>query len=285
MAFDRNNLAGIAEHSPHHNNSSENKVTRVELDAHTSNKGIHVSIQDRHYWNSIEQRLRDYVDYRLKTIIGKFDFGEIGIDNSLTLSQIILLSNKERIADIQAERGERNALIEAEREERNRSIESEVRARTSAVALIDEQLLDINNRITKETRDRIQADEAEATTRSEQDAILSNRIDDTNSDLDKYYRELIAKIELEAVTRANEDLEVESRLNNSIGNQNQQIADINNTVQSFITLHNNDSIIMKQTTDRLETAINQEVQDRIAAVNQEATTRLAADNDIYARLS
>ena len=154
MSFNRANLAGRAELNPEFNNSHDDKVGFAEFMAHTDNGGIHVSLEDRKRWDETLQKAKDYVDYRFRSIIGKFDFGEIGIDNSLTLAEIILASNKARLADVQAEKGERLAAIQKEKTDREEAIKAEMLARVSEDRVLKNNIDDVDAKVEKEIADR-----------------------------------------------------------------------------------------------------------------------------------
>lgn len=154
MAFDRNNLPGVSGQSTRLNNQDEAKANRSELDSHVENDTRHVSIQDRVYWNSLEKTLKEYVDYRFKSIIGIFDFGELEIDNSLSLVDIILKTNKDRISDINSLRAEFISALESNVNNLISSDEDERTARISGLEEMRERIQDLLGKIEKEIEDR-----------------------------------------------------------------------------------------------------------------------------------
>ena len=185
MPFNRSNLASTSEFSPSTNNKSENHPTRAELLAHTENDGIHVSIQDRIYWNTIEKKLKEYIDYQFKNTIGKFNFESIGLDNSLTIVDILLYLARQNKLDLQSEKSERVASIEKESKKRDIDIDSEAKARSSAITLLTEKI-DRLNLITKqeiEARSTDMANEIKARSNSDEEINasikkLASRVDD-----------------------------------------------------------------------------------------------------------
>ena len=170
MPFNRSNLAGTSEFSPGTNNRSENHPTRAELLAHTENDGTHVSIEDRIKWNSIEKKLKEYVDYQFKNTIGKFNFESIGLSNSLTIVDILLYLARQNELGLQTEKSERVSAIEKESKKRDIDIDSEAKARSSAITLLTEkidrlnlitkqEIADRKSSLSKETKNRTNADE------------------------------------------------------------------------------------------------------------------------------
>lgn len=170
MPFNRSNLAGTSEFSPGTNNRSENHPTRAELLAHTENDGTHVSIEDRMKWNSIEKKLKEYVDYQFKNTIGKFNFESIGLSNSLTIVDILLYIARQNELSLQTEKSERVSAIEKESKKRDIDIDSEAKARSSAITLLTEkidrlnlitkqEIADRKSSLSKETKNRTNADE------------------------------------------------------------------------------------------------------------------------------
>ena len=170
MPFNRSNLAGTSEFSPSTNNRSENHPTRAELLAHTENDGTHVSIEDRIKWNSIEKKLKEYVDYQFKNTIGKFNFESIGLSNSLTIVDILLYLARQNELGLQTEKSERVSAIEKESKKRDIDIDSEAKARSSAITLLTEkidrlnlitkqEIADRKSSLSKETKNRTNADE------------------------------------------------------------------------------------------------------------------------------
>jgi len=154
MAFDRNNLPGVSGQSTRLNNQDESRANRSELSSHVENDSRHVSIQDRVYWNSLEKILKDYVDYRFRSIIGIFDFGELEIDNKLSLADIVLKTNKDRISDINSLRAEFISALETNVNNLISSDEDERTARISGLEEMRERIQDLLGKIEQEIEDR-----------------------------------------------------------------------------------------------------------------------------------
>jgi hypothetical protein len=188
MAFNRDNLPGVSGQSIRLNNQDESKANRRELENHYKNNSRHVSAKDRKYWNSIEDNLKKYVDYRLKSIIGIFDFEELELDNSLTLCEIILKSNKNRIQDVNSLRADFISqletqvtnLLEKNSEERTARISGleEVRERIKdLLAKIDKEIEDRKADVINEATERAKADTEEFNARTNAEAEIKERIE------------------------------------------------------------------------------------------------------------
>lgn len=188
MSFDRNNLPGVSGQSTRLNNQDESKANRRELENHYKNDSRHVSAKDRKYWNSIEDNLKKYVDYRFKSIIGIFDFEELELDNDLTLCEIILKSNKNRIQDVNSLRADFisqletqvSNLIEKNDEERTARISGleEVRERIKdLLAKIDKEIEDRKADVINEATERAKADTEEFNARTNAEAEIKERIE------------------------------------------------------------------------------------------------------------
>lgn len=187
MAFDRNNLPGISGQSNRLNNQDEAKANRIELESHYKNDSRHVSAKDRKYWNSLEKILKDYVDYRFKSIIGIFDFEELELSNDLTLCDIILKTNKNRIQDINSLRADfisqletqvKN-LIEEDSKERTARISGleEVRDRIKdLLSMIEKEIEDRKTDVINEATERAKADTEEFNARTNAEAEIKDRL-------------------------------------------------------------------------------------------------------------
>ena len=284
MAFDRRNLVSIAERSPMVNNADEGKITKAEFEAHTKTDPIHVSIQDRKRWDEIERRCIDYINYLFISIIGKFDFGEIGISNNKTLADIILQSNKERIQDVQSERAERNSLIAIERETYTRFITNETNARISTIELLNQQMKDLDNKIEKEITDRIEAISLEANERTSADTQLQANIDAVDLKILEEANRADGIVEAEALARLQQDTILQENINTLTANHEKLISDMNYKVETFIATQGINIESMQNSINDFNEDLRQEIQDRIEAVNNEASARIQADSALSARI-
>ena len=285
MSFNRANLAGRAELNPEFNNSHDDKVGFAEFMAHTDNGGIHVSLEDRKRWNEMLQKAKDYVDYRFRSIIGKFDFGEIGIDNKLTLAEIILASNKARLADVQAEKGERLAAIQKEKTEREEAIKAEMLARASEDRVLKNNIDDVDAKLEKEITERKAEMEEESRTRKNTDDDIIAKNNKQDEDLKAEGLRLEALINEERTDRIEDFETTYQRVVETLDDYQTQINDFRTDanafkaeVQGIITANQNNMDIVRQ-------ALNQEIEDRIRAINEEATTRQNQITNILNKLT
>ena len=285
MSFNRANLAGRAELNPEFNNSHDDKVGFAEFMAHTDNGGIHVSLEDRKRWDETLQKAKDYVDYRFRSIIGKFDFGEIGIDNSLTLAEIILASNKARLADVQAEKGERLAAIQKEKTDREEAIKAEMLARVSEDRVLKNNIDDVDAKVEKEIADRTEqvGNEIRIRQTTDEDIIAKNAKQD--EDLKAEGIRLEGLINEERNDRIKDFETTYQRVVETLDDYQTQINDFRTDanvfkaeVQGIITANQNNMDIVRQ-------ALNQEIEDRIRAINEEATTRQNQITNILNKLA
>lgn len=285
MSFNRANLAGRAELNPEFNNSHDDKVGFAEFMAHTDNGGIHVSLEDRKRWDETLQKAKDYVDYRFRSIIGKFDFGEIGIDNSLTLAEIILASNKARLADVQAEKGERLAAIQKEKTDREEAIKAEMLARVSEDRVLKNNIDDVDAKVEKEIADRTEqvGNEIRIRQTTDEDIIAKNAKQD--EDLKAEGLRLEGLINEERTDRIKDFETTYQRVVETLDDYQTQINDFRTDanvfkaeVQGIITANQNNMDIVRQ-------ALNQEIEDRIRAINEEATTRQNQITNILNKLA
>ena len=280
MAFDKRNLPGLSDRSPIVGNREESFLTRKEFHAHADNDPIHVSIEDRKRWNEIEQKLKDYIDYRFRSIIGLFDFGEIGIDNSLTLTEIILKTNKQRISEIQSEKASRISDIEKQKEDLTKLIIDETKARSSAIKLIEEQLVDANLRIDKEIEDRITADELEQTSRILKDNELEKYIDKVDKKILQEFNKATEAINMEKVIRENTDNETVTTVNTKIAIQDKNISDMMLKVNQYTIDRNNDFITMQSQIEMINKLIDTEILSIRTMLNTEKEARIAQDSNL-----
>ena len=280
MAFDKRNLPGLSDRSPIVGNREESFLTRKEFHAHADNDPIHVSIEDRKRWNEIEQKLKDYIDYRFRSIIGLFDFGEIGIDNSLTLAEIILKTNKQRISEIQSEKASRISDIEKQKEDLTKLIIDETKARSSAIKLIEEQLVDANLRIDKEIEDRITADELEQTSRILKDNELEKYIDKVDKKILQEFNKATEAINMEKVIRENTDNETVTTVNTKIAIQDKNISDMMLKVNQYTIDRNNDFITMQSQIEMINKLIDTEILSIRTMLNTEKEARIAQDSNL-----
>lgn len=280
MAFDKRNLPGLSDRSPIVGNREESFIFRKEFEAHTNNEPIHVSIEDRKRWNELEQKLKDYVDYRFKSIIGVFDFGEIGIDNSLTLADIILKTNKQRISEIQSEKANRISDVSNLRENLTELILDETKARNSAIKLFEEQLVDINNRIDKEIEDRIIADNNEQSARILKDEDLEKYIDKVDKKILEQFNKATESINIERVTRENKDNETVTTVNGRISVQDKNISDMMSKVDTYTIERNNDFITMQSQIEIINKLIDTQILNLRTMINTEKEARLAQDANL-----
>ena len=197
MAFNRDNLPGVSGQSIRLNNQDESKANRRELENHYKNDSRHVSAKDRRYWNSIEDNLKKYVDYRLKSIIGIFDFEELELDNSLTLCEIILKSNKNRIQDVNSLRADFISQLETQVTNLLEKNSEERTARISGLEEVRERIKDLLAKIDKEIEDRKADVINEATERAKADTEEFNARTNTEAEI---------KERLEALEHPNPDL-------------------------------------------------------------------------------
>ena len=280
MAFDKRNLPGLSDRSPIVGNREESFLTRKEFHAHSDNDPIHVSIEDRKRWNEIEQKLKDYIDYRFRSIIGLFDFGEIGIDNSLTLAEIILKTNKQRISEVQSEKASRISDIEKQKEDLTKLIIDETKARSSAIKLIEEQLVDANLRIDKEIEDRITADELEQTSRVLKDNELEKYIDKVDKKILQEFNKATEAINMEKVIRENTDNETVTTVNTKIAIQDKNISDMMLKVNQYTIDRNNDFITMQSQIEMINKLIDTEILSIRTILNTEKEARIAQDSNL-----
>ena len=280
MAFDKRNLPGLSDRSPIVGNREESFLTRKEFYAHADNDPIHVSIEDRKRWNEIEQKLKDYIDYRFRSIIGLFDFGEIGIDNSLTLAEIILKTNKQRISEIQSEKASRISDIEKQKEDLTKLIIDETKARSSSIKLIEEQLVDANLRIDKGIEDRITADELEQTSRILKDNELEKYIDKVDKKILQEFNKATEAINMEKVIRENTDNETVTTVNTKIAIQDKNISDMMLKVNQYTIDRNNDFITMQSQIEMINKLIDTEILSIRTMLNTEKEARIAQDSNL-----
>ena len=284
MAFDRNNLVGVAGQSKTLNNQDESKADILSLEAHVENAKKHVSIEDRKRWDETYQKLKDYVDYRFKSIIGVFDFEEIGLSNKLTLAEIVLTSNKDRIADVTSLKGELESKLLEEKTTREKEISDEVNTRISDVRLLNEKIDDVNARIDQEIQDRISAVAKEERERTLKDNQIDNNLEDTNRSILSYYNKAVELVEKEALTRDNADQELQSNFNIAIGKYDYSITDLQNIVNTYTTMRNNDFKLLQDSISSVQYSISREIVDRKSAVSEEATFRINQYNTLDSRI-
>lgn len=71
MPFDPINKVSYSELTPELQELIDSKVSQVDFDNHVENETIHITAQERDYWNSIENIANSYTDNKFQTIVGQ----------------------------------------------------------------------------------------------------------------------------------------------------------------------------------------------------------------------
>ena len=202
MSFNKENLVGIAQKSISANNYEESKASNIALDTHTQNQGIHVSFEDRKRWNEQSQAMKDYVDYRFKTIIGKFKFDTLNISNKLTLVDIILHLYNKILTKFNKESVERTSIMQNFIDKIERMVRQDILSRQAEIQAVLELIDELNAALAQETKDRIDNDNLEIKAR--QDAINNtlNYINEQVEQLQAEDQRLSGLIQQEAFDRS-----------------------------------------------------------------------------------
>ena len=283
MAFDRNNLVGEAEQSPRVLNKKDAKINRNEFLSHINDDKTHVTIEDRKFWNETRRFLKDYVDYRFKTIIGMFDFGEINIDNKLTLAEIILTMGKRLSQSIERERMDRIEALNAEIANRETAMTEEAGLRLGKDKELKELLDELRKDLTTEINDRKQAVADEAEVRANNDSNLNDSFQALQRAYTVDHQNMTDIIEQEIINRTTACNNLQGNINALIDKHNHDIAEIIGGGEVTIDLTNTSALLEQLTQVREE--LNQEILNRVNADNKEASNRLTADSELAERIA
>jgi hypothetical protein len=260
MAFDRRNLAGRSGFAPDFNNENDAQVSKIEFLAHTDNNPCHVSMEDRRYWNSIEKLLKQYVDYRFKTIVGMFDFGEINIDNKLTLSEIILLGLKTAYSRIESERADRLKSVAEEAAIRERMCTDETNSRVSENQIFQQQLADLKADLEKEVVDRKEYVDKERRDRNESEDLINNNINQLRTQLAGQIYVVQNDLMTEVNTRSNADQTLRDLITEKVGSFDSSISSVQNQINQLNIDRSNEMTVIrsdiKGVSDRLNMIIS-----------------------------
>lgn len=83
MAFNKENKVTYAELAPSLQDMLNRKLNTADFNKHISNNDIHITAQERNYWNSIEQAAQNYTNQQFKRIVGPIE------DSTKTILELI----------------------------------------------------------------------------------------------------------------------------------------------------------------------------------------------------
>lgn len=161
MSFNKENLVGIAQKSISANNYEESKASNIALDTHIENQGVHVSFEDRKRWNEQSRYLKDYVDYRFKTIIGKFKFEALNVSNKFTLVDVILHLYNKILTKFNKESAERTSIMQSFIDKIERMVRQDILSRQAEIQAVLELIDELNAALAQEIKDRKENDDLE----------------------------------------------------------------------------------------------------------------------------
>ena len=245
MAFDKNNLVNRSGQSPILNNENDAHLTKIEFINHIENNPCHVSIEDRRYWNSLERLLKQYVDYRFKTIVGMFDFGEINIDNKLTLSEIILIGLKTAYSRIESEKADRLKAVAEEADIRARSVKDETDSRISENQIFQQQLEDLKADLAKEVMDRKEYVDKERRDRNDSEDNIVNNINQMKTQLSGEIYVVQNDLLTEINNRVNGDQTLRDLITEKVGAFDTRIGSVQNQITQINVDRSNEMTVIR----------------------------------------
>ena len=245
MAFDKNNLVNRSGQSPILNNENDAHLTKIEFINHIENNPCHVSIEDRRYWNSLERLLKQYVDYRFKTIVGMFDFGEINIDNKLTLSEIILIGLKTAYSRIESEKADRLKAVAEEADIRARSVKDETDSRISENQIFQQQLEDLKADLAKEVMDRKEYVDKERRDRNDSEDNIVNNINQMKTQLSGEIYVVQNDLLTEINNRVNGDQTLRDLITEKVGAFDTRIGSVQNQITQINVDRSNEMTMIR----------------------------------------
>ena len=245
MAFDKNNLVNRSGQSPILNNENDAHLTKIEFINHIENNPCHVSIEDRRYWNSLERLLKQYVDYRFKTIVGMFDFGEINIDNKLTLSEIILIGLKTAYSRIESEKADRLKAVAEEADIRARSVKDETDSRISENQIFQQQLEDLKADLAKEVVDRKEYVDKERRDRNDSEDNIVNNINQMKTQLSGEIYVVQNDLLTEINNRVNGDQTLRDLITEKVGAFDTRIGSVQNQITQINVDRSNEMTVIR----------------------------------------
>lgn len=234
MSFSKENLVGIAQKSISANNYEESKASNIDLETHTNNTGIHVSFKDRKRWNEQSKYLKDYVDYRFKSIIGKFKFDSLDISNKLTLVDIIISLYNKIISKFNSESEECMYIITTYTAHMERMLKQDMMSRQAEIRTILALIDDLEKALENESKERKENDDLEISTRRE---AINNTLTYMNEQvamLQQSDSQLHDEIEQEAMARNSAIQEFEARYTNAMNQYAVELQSILNRMESLI---------------------------------------------------
>lgn len=257
MSFNKENLVGVAQKSTSANNYEESRASNASLDIHTQNKGIHITFEDRKRWDEQPQYLKDYIDYRFKSIIGKFKFDVIGISNKRTLVDIILYLYNNILSKFNKESVEYKYIINTFIDKIERVVEQDMMSRQLEIRATLELIDELNEALSKEAKERKDNDDLEIKIRQSAINEVLNYINEQVASLQQADQSLKDKIEQEVIDRADAIEEFEKRYTKAM---NQYAVELQTILSRMEELISGSDSKLKQLESRivdLETTIHQ----------------------------
>ena len=235
MSFNKENLVGIAQKSVSTNNYEESKASNISLNSHIDNQGIHVSYKDRKRWDEQSRYTRDYVDYRFKSIIGKFKFDTLAISNKLTLVEIIILLYNKLIQKHNKESVETNHIVKQFTDKIERMLAQDMMSRQLEIRASLDLIDELNDALDKEREDRKENDNLEIKARQDAINAVLNHINEQVSSLQESDQALDHKIEEEVHNRTLAIEEYEKQYTKAMNQYAVELQSILDRMDSLLT--------------------------------------------------
>ena len=249
MSFNKENLVGVAQKSTSANNYEESRASNLSLETHTQNDGIHVSFEDRKRWDEQSKYFKDYVDYRFKSIIGKFKFEVFNISNKRTLVDIILCLYNNILSKFNNESAEYKHTVTTFIDRIERLVEQDMMSRQLEIKAVLELIDELNESLSKESKERIDNDNLEIKAR--QDAInnVLTYINEQVASLQQADKSLKDNIEQEVLNRSTAIEDFEKRYTKAM---NQYAVELQTILSRMETLLSNKEAKLEELESRIK---------------------------------
>ena len=268
LSFNRENLIGIAEKSTSANNFDESRVSRLEFENHRDYDPRHVSFKDRHNWNKSLTESKDYTDKKFDSIIGKFKFNLIGIDNRLTLSDIILSIFTKLLNRVNISQAECKIIMEETLTEIQSLISNDV---TTRLDNMDNTLLEIDSikkGLNQEIKDREDTVKNINQLKDELFSSYDEKLEESVDSLNTSIKNVDDKVEVEIINRTAAMTNFENTYTATLDQYEKSIQSMISQYESFI----NDKLslisILEGRVSELESGLTKETNERKDMDNQ-----------------
>jgi hypothetical protein len=174
-----------------------------------------------------------------------FDFGEINIDNKLTLSEIILIGLKTAYSRIESEKADRLKSVAEEADIRARSVKDETDSRISENQIFQQQLEDLKADLAKEVVDRKEYVDKERRDRNDSEDNIVNNINQMKTQLSGEIYVVQNDLLTEINNRVNGDQTLRDLITEKVGAFDTRIGSVQNQITQINVDRSNEMTVIR----------------------------------------